>query len=756
MSVSVPVSALTSTELARIALFDRNLANALDDALAAGGAAEAADTYDIFNVLDYGADNTGVADSTAAIQATITAAIAAVASTGRRQIIYFPGGDYKLLSRVGINQFDLNGATYTKLVFLGAPGRRARIHQAGNAGGANWHMFRIRGGASDIEFRSLVLTQQGSSNMPEQSHIIHPGEGCSDLRIIDCEIRDCPAGDGIRMLGNSNGQSSVTNVLIHRCTFVDCYRAGISVQRYVQNYTISNCTFTNNVSGNQHIDHEPTGGSFVADAGSNATTIVDAGANFTAMGIYAGMRIYNVTERVFAYVVSVDSATQLTVSAGATDWTGDSYQFENRVYGGQILNNKLLAGSNQILLTLTGDKILVAGNLIEGRIFGLYCNETLIANNVIDMPDMRGRATSSTVNFVKDNLNLVIRGNTIKNDGDNTDYGSCIQISHQSGAQPSRVIIESNSLLLRRKGTAIAINACKDVEVLNNSIILHTPGETTESVGVMVAAASGMNVNSAVVLGNTMRAEQGGFTKGIQINCTAGNIASCVVGGGSIANATEPLDLPEVSGGTFTNPPVILPYLADAGQLTEPPSKTWVQIAGVGGAAVTTNSRKPAIYWGTGSPEGVLSSGVGNLAITRDKDTTPAGNGGGVWAKDNGTGNTGWKLISGTTISPAAIGAGPTHNWAPTAVDMAECIRVDTSAAAVVTGLALAAGYVTIGRTIVVMNISANNLTLNHEDVNSTAANRFTLPGAANLVIGPGDARTLRYDTASSRWRVSA
>lgn len=50
-----------------------------------------------FNVVDYGADPTGVNDSTAAIQATIDAA---GASGGG--MVYFPSGDYKLLSAVTV------------------------------------------------------------------------------------------------------------------------------------------------------------------------------------------------------------------------------------------------------------------------------------------------------------------------------------------------------------------------------------------------------------------------------------------------------------------------------------------------------------------------------------------------------------------------------------------------------------------------------------------------------------------------------
>lgn len=63
-----------------------------------------------FNVLDYGADPTGVADSAAAIQAAITAASASVAgSTGA--VVYFPTGTYLISTTITLpNRVGLQGA----------------------------------------------------------------------------------------------------------------------------------------------------------------------------------------------------------------------------------------------------------------------------------------------------------------------------------------------------------------------------------------------------------------------------------------------------------------------------------------------------------------------------------------------------------------------------------------------------------------------------------------------------------------------
>jgi hypothetical protein len=62
-----------------------------------------------------------------------------------------------------------------------------------------------------------------------------------------------------------------------------------------------------------------------ADGGSTSTTLVDAGATFTTWGVKVGDLLRNTTEAVIAYVVSVDSQTQLTTTPVAS-WAGDSYE----------------------------------------------------------------------------------------------------------------------------------------------------------------------------------------------------------------------------------------------------------------------------------------------------------------------------------------------------------------------------------------------------------------------------------------------
>ena len=52
------------------------------------------------------------------------------------------------------------------------------------------------------------------------------------------------------------------------------------------------------------------------------------------------------------------------------------------------------------------------------------------------------------------------------------------------------------------------------------------------------------------------------------------------------------------------------------------------------------------------------------------------------------------------------------------------------------------------------VNVSANNVTLNHQDAGSAAANRIISPTGANYVLGQDESAEIYYDTTDSRWRI--
>lgn len=111
-------------------------------------------------------------------------------------------------------------------------------------------------------------------------------------------------------------------------------------------------------------------------------------------------------------------------------------------------------------------------------------------------------------------------------------------------------------------------------------------------------------------------------------------------------------------------------------------------------------------------------------------------------------------VIHSGVISPAALGAGPTADYAPTGLSTCNTIRQDMSAAGVVSGLIAQAN----GRRIRLFNISGtalNTLTLTHNDGASAAANRFLLPANSSLIIPCNSGVDLAYDGTSSCWRIA-
>lgn len=56
------------------------------------------------------------------------------------------------------------------------------------------------------------------------------------------------------------------------------------------------------------------------------------------------------------------------------------------------------------------------------------------------------------------------------------------------------------------------------------------------------------------------------------------------------------------------------------------------------------------------------------------------------------------------------------------------------------------------GQVIRLVNVGANTATLKHESASATAADRFRLPGDADLVLAEDEGATFVYSTSKSRW----
>ncbi len=130
------------------------------------------------------------------------------------------------------------------------------------------------------------------------------------------------------------------------------------------------------------------------------------------------------------------------------------------------------------------------------------------------------------------------------------------------------------------------------------------------------------------------------------------------------------------------------------------------------------------------------------------------------------TGHVGYAQVTGATYSDGRVNwrgdvtlpalttaASPYNSYSGTGFSACSRLRQDVTSPATVTGMLNGED----GEVLVWVNIAtalANTTTFTHEDVLSTATQRFTLPGGAPLVLGAGGTQVFQYDITTTRWRA--
>jgi hypothetical protein len=103
--------------------------------------------------------------------------------------------------------------------------------------------------------------------------------------------------------------------------------------------------------------------------------------------------------------------------------------------------------------------------------------------------------------------------------------------------------------------------------------------------------------------------------------------------------------------------------------------------------------------------------------------------------------------VSSVVVTPSSLTA-DTNDWS---IGTGDVFRVAGTAARNITGIA--AG--TSGLAVLLINVGSFALTLKHQSVSSSSANRLTIPWAGDCVLAAsGGAVVLVYDSTSSTWRV--
>lgn len=100
-------------------------------------------------------------------------------------------------------------------------------------------------------------------------------------------------------------------------------------------------------------------------------------------------------------------------------------------------------------------------------------------------------------------------------------------------------------------------------------------------------------------------------------------------------------------------------------------------------------------------------------------------------------------------VSPAALAAGNNNDYAGIGASSFARLSAD-AAGSTLTGIAAGNS----GRVIIIVNVSANTLTISNLDANSAAANQFLSTTGANLTLTQDDIAIAVYDATTTKWRV--
>lgn len=174
--------------------------------------------------------------------------------------------------------------------------------------------------------------------------------------------------------------------------------------------------------------------------------------------------------------------------------------------------------------------------------------------------------------------------------------------------------------------------------------------------------------------------------------------------------------------------------------IEDPQEDDWVVIKDVTGSAGTNNITVSGNGTDTidGAASKTISENYGYLALRYDSTLAE------------------WHVVDSGSYEDTSINhtlaSGANNDVSPTGWAGANMVRLDSPAAASITGLV---AVTSVDRRMKKLyNVGSYNITLKHQDTGSTAANRLIIPGATDLVLAPDDVVDVSYDLTTARWRV--
>ena len=334
------------------------------------------------------------------LQAAVTAAAA------YDELYFATGGTYNFDKPVGSIGVDFSGKADITLTLNGVV-----IRMDGDAGGsgATWRGVMLAN-CSGIRVVGGTFSQATVSNFGEQCHMIQVGDGTATVRDVEFDnvrFENGAGGDGIRIIGDGS-TNTVEDVSITSCTFLECDRSAISIQRGVQNIVIANNTFRG--TGDQSIDFEPT------SAGP--------------IGYFA----------ITGNVINNTAGTGIQVSLSGYS---DSSKNTASVFSGNVINNG----------------VVYSGNLIRCQ----FSNNTITSGS-------RCTTSEASMHFLRRVSGVTVIGNTIHRLAAST-AGACIKFTQNNGEDPHNFSIQSNICTQETLAKIIELDGCYSYQVQNNGLI---------------------------------------------------------------------------------------------------------------------------------------------------------------------------------------------------------------------------------------------------------------------------------------------
>lgn len=465
-------------------------------------------------------------------------------------IVCLPGRTYKLQSVVGLNIFDLTGATDLAIIGEG-PGTVLELDDVSVSGAPvpNIQVFNVGSGAAHIRFQDFAVTGAKSTTGNSTSNLFNIGAGTAVSEIMFEGIQLLQSkGAGVVIDG---GTAGVVGVELRACRFFANAASAIRLQ----------------------------GASRVLIAGSYFAN--DLGLEIEAPGTRAvtGLTIsHNVFTRLRPFPTGPAPgpapALAISLTAPASPVSSQLAIVDNLVIGGRIAIQRFT-------------QVTIAGNSVVGDAQATADPELLITGGAgsLEVTSNAFERTSCTAGHV-------------------VQLGAASDALQHVGFVGNGVAQTTTTCPAAGISSPLQVAGASNVVVSGNTISLavSAPAVTGIAIGPSTTSAAYLAVTSNSIAG--AGATVGSLASGIELGASANASPFAIVTDNVTARATVGVKVNATTAATI--PLIANNVFADA---TTAISTTASNPA----VAIRSNLRGPSHFTGVGSPQGVITAPIGSL-----------------------------------------------------------------------------------------------------------------------------------------------